>query len=70
MQEIVKDQESGIIIPAKNDELLERNLVYVLGNDQLRKKIGQGGITQSQMFSKEKIIETLIKVLEKITTTL
>ena len=70
MQEIVKDQESGIIIPAKNDELLERNLVYVLGNDQLRKKIGQGGITQSQMFSKEKIIETIIKVLEKITTTL
>ncbi len=63
MQEVVTSEESGIIIPAKNDEELERALVQLLGSQAMRENIGRGGIKKALDFSVEKLIERLLIVL-------
>lgn len=64
MQEIITHEQTGILIPAKNDELLERALVQVLGNQAMRDNVGHGGMKRAMDFSIGKTMDKLVAVLE------
>ena len=58
VQELIKDQETGLIVPPKDPEALSRAIELLYQNDELRRKLAEAGheiVTQS--FDLEKNLE-------------
>jgi glycosyltransferase involved in cell wall biosynthesis len=66
LEEIITHKETGILIPAKNKEILETSLVDLLNDEVLRKKIGEGGMIQVSRFTISQTIDQLIKIIKSI----
>jgi len=66
--EIVKNNYNGILIPPKRSDLLAENISMILGDNGLRKKIGENGlrfIKKNDLYWEE-IAKKVVKIYRKI----
>ena len=52
-REIVEDGFSGIVVPGDDPQALAETLSILLGNPQLRRRLGNGGLERARLFSPE-----------------
>lgn len=50
-KEIVEDRRSGIVVPGEDPAALAEALDLLLGNDELRRRLGDGGLERARLFS-------------------
>ena len=61
--EIVKHQDTGILVPPKNVDALKRAMIYLLTNPEERVKMGKRGRERLiKEFSVEKMVERTKKL--------
>ncbi len=63
MEEIITNNENGMIVPVKNNEALESVLSQLFTNEALREKIGTTGARRAEDFSIDRTITNLIETL-------
>ncbi len=65
--EIIKDGETGILVPPKDVKVLKEAIIDLLKNEDLRNKIGERGyIRYKENFTLEKMVEKISKIYEEI----
>jgi glycosyltransferase involved in cell wall biosynthesis len=63
LKEIVKDGESGLLVPPKDAETLARTLVTLLTNQDLRLRLAAGALCRAGDYSAERRTNELVKLL-------
>lgn len=67
MPEVIKDGVNGFIVGIKDYEQLAERCLQLLGDEELRKKLGKTGREiVEEKFTKEKMVENTLKVYEEI----
>ncbi len=66
MEEIITNNETGILVPVKNDEALEIALTQLFGDGSLREKIGTAGARRAEDFSILRTITELVNLLNSL----
>lgn len=64
--EVVVDSEAGLLVPPKNPEKLADAIIYLLGNEDIREKMGKNGRKKVEDYSLEKIAEKIEKIYEEV----
>lgn len=64
--EIVKDKKNGLLVPPKDPNALADAIIYLLGNEELRRKMGKRGKEMVRAYIWEKIAEKTEKVYEAV----
>ena len=63
MEEIITNNENGMIVPVKNNEALESVLSQLFIDEALREKIGTAGARRAEDFSIDRTITKLIEAI-------
>ena len=63
---VVRDGENGLLVPPKDSEALADAIIYLLGNEDVREKMGKSGRKKVEDYSWEKIAEMTEKVYEEL----
>jgi len=64
--EVIKDGESGIIIPVGDQKALETAMIRIIENEDLRKKLGAGALKEvKKLPTKEQTIKKMISSWQK-----
>ncbi|MEK7520998.1 MAG: glycosyltransferase, partial [Patescibacteria group bacterium] len=67
--EIVKDGETGILVPAKNPEKLAEAIEALIGDEKLRKRMGEDARRRAEKeFAIERMIGETERVFENLAT--
>ena len=65
--EIIRHEENGLLIPAKDSKALEKEIFRIIKDEALRKRMGQNGRgTVLEKYSVEKNVEILEKIYESL----
>ena len=59
--ELIKDGESGIVIPVNDQSKLEEAMIRIINNDSLRKKLAEGALSATKKLPKKEEILSLYK---------
>lgn len=62
----VKEGENGLLVQARDSELLADAIIYLLENEDVREKMGNNGRKKVEWYSWDKIAEETEKVYEKV----
>jgi glycosyltransferase involved in cell wall biosynthesis len=62
--DVVKDGENGLLVPPRDSEALADAIVYLLENEDIRKRMGKNGRKKVEGYSWERIAEETEKVYE------
>lgn len=65
LKEIVEDNESGLLVPPQNAEMLAQALVALLTNEELRLRLGAGALRRANEFSAERRTSELVQLLQE-----
>jgi len=63
---VVRDGEDGLLVPPNNPEKLADAIIYLLENEDVRKKLGENARKRAGNYSWEKIAEMTEKVYEQV----
>ena len=61
LKEIVKDRETGLLVPPGDAAALAQALVTLLTDEPLRRRLGQGALRRAEMFSLERRSSALLQ---------
>jgi glycosyltransferase involved in cell wall biosynthesis len=64
---ILKDGEDGFLIPMHDRQAFADRLCQLMGDEELRKKMGGRAIASSQRFSADKIMPMWKELFEQLT---
>ncbi len=64
--EMIENEVSGLLVPAKDSEALARAISIVAADEKLRLKLGTNALTRVQNFSKERMVEANIRLYESL----
>ena len=64
--EIVENGKNGLLVPPGDSEALANAIIYLLENEEARKKMGKSGRKKVEDYSWEKIAEQTEKIYEKV----
>ncbi|MCI0420188.1 MAG: glycosyltransferase family 4 protein [Acidobacteria bacterium] len=67
--EIVKEGKNGYLVPPGDTEAMARNVVRLLQDEPLRRRMGEYGNTEVEEFSSEKMLKDYSELYENITAT-
>ena len=65
---IISDGEDGFLIPMHHQQAFADRLCQLMGDEELRKKMGRHAIVSSQRFSADKIMPMWKELFEKLTS--
>ena len=65
LQDIITHKESGVIVPNNDIKSYIKELSELMKNDSYRIRLAQNGLESCKRFSKEKITERWIRLLEE-----
>jgi glycosyltransferase involved in cell wall biosynthesis len=66
--EVVKDGETGLLVPPRDHEAMANAIVKLLKDEALRKRMGAAGMTLAQStFSAERMVEATLRVYRDVT---
>ncbi|MFY4776340.1 glycosyltransferase family 4 protein [Metabacillus sp. RGM 3146] len=66
LKELVKDQKSGLVFPAGNEEVLAEKIEQLISNDQLRKELAEEAYRKSLQYSWEHSAQKTRKLYDKL----
>lgn len=64
--DVVKDGENGLLIPPRDSKALADVIIYLLENENVRKKMGKNGREKVKNYSWERIVEETEKVYKEL----
>ncbi|MCR4614672.1 MAG: glycosyltransferase family 4 protein [Clostridiales bacterium] len=64
--EIIKNNENGILIPVNDDEALKREMLRVLGDEELSRRLSENALLVRENYSIEKIGQQWLDYMTKI----
>lgn len=66
IKEIVINNETGMLVPPKDSEKMAKNIVYLLNDDELAKKMGIKGKQRALEFSSNVMVEKINKLYKEM----
>ena len=66
MGEVIRDGETGFLVPLKNTDLLAKNIVYLLKNPQLAKTMGEEGWKIAQNYDISHSVQRLSEIYREL----
>ena len=67
MPEVVKDGETGILVPARDDRALADAIVRLLTDESLRQRMGEAGRSLAYArFSAERMVADTLAAYERV----
>ncbi len=64
--DVVKHRENGLLVPPKDPDALAETLIYLLENEDLRKRMGEKGKAIVKSYTWEKVAERTEKVYKQL----
>jgi len=64
--EIVKDGENGLLVPPKDPDALADAIIYLLENEDVRKKMRKNAGEEVENYSRERIAEMTEEVYKSL----
>jgi glycosyltransferase involved in cell wall biosynthesis len=66
MGEVIRDGETGFLVPLKNTDLLAKKIVYLLKNPQLAKTMGEEGWKIAQNYDISHSVQRLSEIYREL----
>jgi glycosyltransferase involved in cell wall biosynthesis len=64
--DIIRDHENGLLVPPQNQKKLAEAIIYLLRNDNLRKKLGSNSLKLAKNYNWSEIAEKTISLYKEI----
>ena len=64
--EIIENDKNGLLVSARDSKELADATIYLLENDELRKRMGKNGREKVKAYSWEKLAKDTEKIYEKV----
>ncbi len=65
-KDIIKDGENGVIVPDGDIDALAEAMMKLMGDDELRKRMGEEGKKVVETYSEEKVMSKWMKLYEEV----
>lgn len=65
-KEIITHNESGILVEDQNMEEMEKELIRLMSDEQLRTKLAEGGLIEAERFTADKIVDKWEALFNKV----
>ena len=62
--EIILNQDNGILVPIGNRHAMAEAIILLLNNDELSKRLGINAIKKSKRFSSELVLQKWLEYIE------
>lgn len=66
-REIISHNKSGLLVEDQNMQEMERSLIQLMSDENLRRKLSEGGLKEAERFSRDKIVDKWEKLFEEVT---